>query len=261
MRRKPRKVYRRKTALKRKSFKTAVKRQIVKMAPHKEIRYNAELDFGAYNTTAWSTNALQLITPVTGVNQPIVQGTGEGERLGNRVKMTKCVLDLMLLANKYDVAANTLPGPQLVQVIVFSSKQDPNSLLTSLSQLYDNGSSSSNPTGYIGDAVYPINTDRYTVYYRKSFKLGFGDYINDGIANTAWIDYANNDFKLFHKLRIDCTKWIGSVLKFNDATNIPNNRFLWFAVLPTPINASVTGIAQNKTTKMIYSIDYNFIDI
>jgi hypothetical protein len=72
------------------------------------------------------------------------------------------------------------------------------------------------------------------------FKVGFSAFNNAGV-DPAYQHFANNDYKLNHTRRLNMTKYMPKVLKFNDTTNQPTNAGLYVWAWSVPCNGFGQG--------------------
>lgn len=221
----------------------------------KEIRYNGSFAISAYNTSSWAAGALQLLMPVAGSTATLAQGTGQANRIGNKVATKSLIFSGILTPKGYDATLNPYPQPRDVMMVIFSSKSAPTDLLVSLPNFLQSGNSAVAPTGTQFDTIVPINTDKYTVFYKRIFKIGTAEFAGTGI-NAINQRYANNDYKYNQRFRINCTRYINKVLRFDDTNNIPNNRFLWVAFLV--MNSDGIGMLASETQPIQASWNWNY---
>lgn len=242
----------------KKPIQKIVKATVRGMAEKKFVRYLQTLNFGAYNTSSWVGNGLQPLTPFN-TFVDIAQGDGENQRDGNSIRTHRLMYRGYVYALPYNATSNPTPRPQEVMMVIFSTRENNTTLTTSLPQFINNGGSSIQPQGTLVDNIQEFNTDRYTIYYKKVFKVGYADYAGTG-ASAAAQNYANNDFKILNRFSIDCTKWCPKNLKFNDTDNTPTTRILYVAWLPVNYDGTAQASAL-ITTQVTASWVYQFVDV
>lgn len=154
----------------------------------------------------------------------IGQGTGQGDRIGNRVHMKYLGFKGYLYAIN-----NTLTGgnPTNVTMYIGRLKAGVSTPTTSsLSQFLQLGNTTIAPTDDNRAALYEINRDLWNVYYRKTFKIG-------GATSTSSNAIpANNDYHVMRKFNINLTKWIPKTINYTDGNNIATNcgLYVWFTI-------------------------------
>lgn len=243
----------------KKAMVKLVKRVIKGASETKQVRYNSSVAISAYNTSSWAFGGLQLLMPVGGYTTAIAQGTGAGDRVSNKVTTKSLWFNGIITPKGYDITLNPAPQPRDVLMVILSSKSDPTAILASLPNLFQNGNSSQGPSGTQLDTIIPFNTDKYTIYYRRVFKAGYASDAGSGINNT-YQRYDNNDYKICNRFRVNCTKYVNKILKFNDTSNVPNNRFLWAAFLVMNSDGSLMGTAETQPLQLNCNWTYSYSD-
>lgn len=243
----------------RKAVAKICKRVITNMAEKKTVRYNWAKSFGAYNTTNWSLDGIYPLTPQASFTD-IAQGTGQGNRVGNRITVRKLIFNGIMNTEGYDINFNASPQPLEVLMVIFRNRADPNTFTTNLTNFFQNGNGASSPNGTTTDTIFPINTDRYTVYYKRIFKLGFAEYNGTGVDsnNQKW---SNNDYKLNQRFYVDCTKYVNKVMRFNDTVNTPITPVLHVAFLPMRADGSGVSAATNAMMKVSANWQLDYFDV
>lgn len=161
---------------------------------------------------------------------PVVQGTGQGTRIGNKITLKKLIFRGTIQPNAQQSVINEQPRPMHVKMVIFYDREDPNAVPLPGSTFFQDGSSSTGFTTNSTDFLRSINTDRFRVLKTKVFKLGYSNYAgtttnapNQGV-NQAW---ANNDFKFSCPFSMDLAKYYPKMVKFNDNLSDPMTRGLF----------------------------------
>lgn len=187
------------------------------------------------NDGAGST-MLPIILSPNSTNLAIVQGTGADQRVGNKIEIVSGKIRLDFFSSPYDSVNNPYPMPCIVKIWIATRRdlalQQPAS---SLPSFFQNGSSATNPTGYLQDLTRGINTDLYRVHKSYTLKIGNSGYTGSG-SNAVHEYFSNNDFKLNRRLTINYTKWLIKNAKYNDTTNTPVNRGLYLFMCCYSVN-------------------------
>jgi len=206
-----------------------------------------------YGQASWGTYNTFALSPYTTFCNT-AQGAQQNARIGNKITIKKANLNLMFHVLPYDLTNNATPGPMFIQLITFYDKTNPNVLPSTIPQIFQNGSSSTDPNtlGLPVDMLKQINNDRYKVFTRHTFKLGNATYGGTGTSAIRQ-SYANNDFPFTHIYKLDYTKQLIHTVKYNDATTDPTTRGLFCALLvmsadgttiSTALQARYTGFIQ-----------------
>lgn len=206
---------------------------ITRQAEKKVFNYTfaANSAMGIWGGGQFAALGITPLSPYTGFTD-IVLGTASNQRLGNQITIQSTKLKLMFTPFPYNSVQNPTPSLLLVSVILYYERAQPNTYNVALPGLFQNGSSSSDPssTGLAYDTMKPFNNDRYKVFRRKTFKLGYAS-VSTG-ANADYANNSNNDFKECCKVSMDVTKYLIKKQRYDDATANPiGSRGLYMAVL------------------------------
>lgn len=223
-----------------KKLKSIIKSVVTSQLEHKDI----ETQIGnASSAIAFCTNGVPVgFAPTASLYPSIVAGTANGARIGNKIKITKFIMNYVL--STAGGAANPCPLPFFVTIMCGFLKQAPSSYPSNAQwdSLYDQGAGSSD--GYDSSSPFAltrlkrINTDLYHIVYNKTHKVGSS--IN-GTAGSSVIG-ANNDFPLSHIVRIDLTNKLFKNLEFNNNTsNVPSNCHCFTWAYVSGSNGSLAG--------------------
>lgn len=245
-----------------KAVRGEVARQINRLIEDKTVEYTwtnlASNGLVPYNSLGWPSFNITPLFPVTTAPGFVIgQGSGQGNRVGNSIRPTKLRYRGVLCPNKYNASYNPIPQPQYCMLLLLSRKDTGNQVIGSTSLLYQNGSSSTNPTGLLYDVVAPFNYDLYNVYYKRVFKVGAA--VNAGTgADAASQQFANNDFSRAVMFNIDLTKYYYKSIKFNDSTNtstVGNGLHLAWYIMNGDGSAPVATDAPIQLTSVL-ELDY-----
>lgn len=200
---------------KRPSFNKAVKNAIYKIA---ETKYSGTDPAGyAFN----ATNALMSAPVNLSDAFNLSQGTNQGERVGNRIDITRAMLNLNITQ-----AGGSAAGPNIVTIFIGYLKGTrgtaPSS--TSFLSLLQDGNLASGMDNTTLSLLRNINTDLF-VAKRYTFKVGqsFWD------PGTGIQVQGNNDFKMFVNRKISLKPLLGNMTFQTDSTASSHNKdlFMW----------------------------------
>jgi len=157
----------------------------------------------------------------------ISQGTTVQNRVGNQIKLKRWVIQGQIAP--YQSTANLTSADILPSSITgtidvyFGRLLNNNEISNTLTALFENGSSSSDPAGTQAQIFRKINRDEYKIYWHKSYKMSPANF--SAIPSTAANSLTNNDFALTRTFGFDVCKHIckNAVIKYNDADNDPNH--------------------------------------
>jgi len=240
-------------------MKRLIRKTIQSVAEKKIANFN---DFAHDVVGSNSAAAAAQIIPVCPFTAgwPIAQGVSQDERVGNRIKIHRAVIRGTLHPQPYNVTTNINPQPTLVQMIVFWDKENtnvtPNPFGTNFFQL---GSTSEGFQNHIVDTWLPINTDKWSVVYRRTFKVGTSASEGTGIVVGAQA-FANNDFKFNCNFTVDLTKHLVKNVKFNDNDVDATTRGLWCMWVACDANGG-TLPAAGVPVRVCYTADLSYTDV
>lgn len=190
-----------------------------------------------------------MITP-NAVTMPIDQGVGQGQRIGNRIKLTYASLRAIFLPINEGTANQTLPV--IIRCMFMYDKRNPTSVPTpgQNGDFFQNGNSASGFDGTMNDLLRPINTDRYAVFNLRSFKVGWATTYGMGSGDPAQAYSANNEFKLMGIYKKNYMKHIVKNLRYDDNELEPASRGLWFFYYAVPISPNATALFNNNAARL-----------
>lgn len=245
-----------------KPIKTYVKRALNSSIETKQVTKLGSTSLYAYTGTSWSTVNRLCLTPNgnAGTGCVISQGDAQDQRTGNMIKTHKVIFKGVIYPNGYDVATNPIPRCQEVVFWFISFRPQPAITTNPVDgTFFQEGGSFSAPSGTIVDTIRSINKERFYVYGKKVFKVGFEQYNGTGQA-TGYGNYSNNDFKLNQRFYFDITKFCPKRVLFNDSiNNDPTTRALWVVWEAVNSDGTTQGIA-NIPLSMQYQIDFLYKD-
>lgn len=161
---------------------------------------------------AWQLDNVHQLTPGSDPGDyAITQGAGQGQRVGNSIRTQNVLLKGILSINKFDGVSNIKSVPVELKVWFMRRKLNfapPN--VDDMSSIFQDGNSNSGLTGTLRDMIMPFNSDYFTLYKTRSFKLGFAQ------ADSAFNSQANNDFKMNIKYKVNLTRAFPTNITFND---------------------------------------------
>lgn len=205
------------------SIAVAVRKALDRLTETKQVAYtwnqigsNGLANYSSGSGVWGVRNIIPFFPQATYLN--IAQGNTQGTRVGNSVRTHSLVYSGVVYPNQYNASYNPYPIPQEVMFLLLSRKDTGDTLLTTLTGLYQTGGATANPDGTVFDIVRDFNYDLYNIHYKRVFKIGAAENVGTG-AVPGFQNYASNDFKYNQKFRMDLTKYIDKIVKFNDSTN------------------------------------------
>jgi len=217
---------------------------------------------GAYGGAA-NTLTVVPLNP-NSLTLAIAQGSGQANRIGNKIETVKATLKLMF----YPAAEGTdnqSPRPQVIKIwgLWYKKGDYSGAPPPAMPNFFQSGNTSIDPQGNLQDDFLTVNKDSYHVAFTRTFKVGNAVIYDGGATGGGALNqnqkYTNNDFKLNAKCTIDYTKHLFKTQTFNDSSFDPSNRQLYLVVESISCDNIDNG-ANNYPMKMAYEIDYRFKD-
>lgn len=226
---------------KKKSIRREIRREVARLAENKIIE-----------GTSGNVTFAQSITPSScyPLIPNISQGTTQGTRVGNKVRVRNAVLRMSLTVSNQSAAVT----PTYVDIYIFKYKPMtayPNNVMPtgSMNNFLQAGSSSTNYSGAISDGLRPVNKDLFTMKYRKRLCM-----FNPN--NTAAFTGATASWNPNRSYNINITKYLNKILNYDDANSICTNDSLWFAVGSTQTDGVLyPGLAMG-TYNLVVNVEY-----
>lgn len=266
------KISKRRRGIKRRSFKkrrTYKKRSSMKMMVRREIARTIE-DKGAQvyvgNLPIYSpeyplfdsSNVIPLSPQTSGIAPQILQGVGNGARIGSKIKTKRLIFSGVIKPTPYDALTNQFVVPIQLRLIVLYDRRTPYSAPAPSTNLFQLNNGNSPILNNLMDQTAPINTEYYTVLAERRFKIGIADFVGPGSV-ARYSGYANNDFKLNVNFRMDLTKHMVKNVIFEGNSTQPTTRGLWAVLIPS--YADGTRIPNTVIpVNMQYILDYKYED-
>lgn len=163
------------------------------------------------------------IISLTEAMDNVGQGVGQGDRIGNKITVKKNMFKGYIYAIN-----NTLTGglPTNITMYIGRLKAGISTPTNSaISQMFQAGDTTFAPTDDNRTALYAINKNLWTVFYRRTFKIGGSTSASPNAVN-------NNDYKALIKFSIDVSKYHPRTINYNDGNNISTNAglYAWFTL-------------------------------
>lgn len=231
------------------NIRRIARRELRRQIEDKEQRFNSEGFFYNYmGTASWESGNIYDVNYHIGQN--ITQGTGQGQRIGNKIRVTKYNIKYRFWANTPNFLNNCY-----LKLFIVSDKRNPNTCTVgdiSTAVLngpwFNNGSGSTGMTQKVYDTMMPVDRDRWRVHKQRMWKIGVSS--NPQGAVTG---YGNNDFKYSGVLNINLSKFMPKVLQFLDTSTTINSRntFLVFQVVKADNTIDAVNTAHLAWSRVV----------
>jgi len=217
-------VRRKSFAPKKRGIRKIVRREMSRQAETKSIQaFNFEKVLYPSTAVNFPNNVIEL---GPGSTMQIVQGTGNGNRIGNRIITKSLTFKGTIVPLPYHATTNPTPFAQQVKMIIFYDRTEPTTLPAPAVNLFQNGNANAGFNNDLVDMWRPFNIDRYRILASKTFKLGFAAYTGTG-AQPGQQGLTNNDFKMNCDFRFNLTKYYVKRVKFDENGIYPQTRQLY----------------------------------
>lgn len=204
-------------------------------------------------------NTIQISPGAAGIGAPdILQGVGNGARIGNKIKIKKATIKGVFVPRQYDVSNNPNPSPHIVRLVLFYDREFDATFPAPRTDFFEFNNTSQGISGDLTDIVGPPNNPKYRVMAQKFFKLGRAAPTTAEQAVGA-AEYPNNDYKMNYILNWNVTKYMVQMVQFNDNSAVPTTRGLWMQVMASPATG-VVGFAGVIPMQLNYWIDIVYED-
>lgn len=234
------------------SLVATIKRTIHRMAENKTTTNYASNASISRASGAGSTFANINLLPA------LTQGTGEGQRIGNSVRIVNAYMDCYVNLLPYS-SINNATYPLTCKVWIASKKNrnlETNSLaVNDCDTFFQVGNTAVPAQGNMLDMIFAVNKDAWTLHTSRSFELGLpSGSVTYGTGNLG--SAPTNEGKFSKYLRIPLTKYI-KALKY-DSTSYPTNHNLWFLIQTVNTDGSTTVITG---AEIHYAVNWFYEDL
>lgn len=180
------------------------------------------------------------------------QGTGDGQRVGNKVNVTKATLNMIVRRN------NTTSSLYPCELHVFighlrqNRNENPDPFLSSF---YQDGPSVLPWNGSMLRTLRKPNTDVFTISKKMVFKIG--------PAVSTGGQFSNNDFPVLHRRKVSLKKLMGKITYGDDGTASNFDKDLWMWASYVYLDDSIDNLAVSpglKPVDLLYFMDYEYKD-
>lgn len=191
----------------------------------------------------------------------LTQGTGNGSRIGNKVRVKRMTFKGTLVCYPYNASTHPVPQPLQVKMFIFYPRQNAGLVPAPFTAAnffdFNNG-----VNGFRNDLVdmwATPNSELYTVVATRTFKLGLATSVMYPSGTNGPNNFSNNDFKLNCNFSVNYTKYLPKNVVYNDNTIDSTSRSLY--ALFCLCNADGTAITNTvRPCGMQYQCDAVYED-
>jgi len=264
-------VYKKRKATKStKAIKALIKKEVHIMAEDKkalpissQVAISTPAAVGALPQTMQYT-----IIGNNGIDSQIVQGVGEGGRVGNKITPRRLYLQGFINPLSTLTAGTTYNAiPMIARLVIYRAKDNlypmnytvGTTTFNPWSQVFQNGNTTLAPNNSYYDMMYLINKDKYIVYKEKRFKVGTANpYQNNGVSSTPIIN-SNNDFKLNSNYKINLSKKLKKLI-YNDVDLVNTSHAMHCTIFFCTYDNSALAPNTNYL-QTFYNIEMDYEDL
>jgi len=221
------KSYKRKSYKRRRTVAPKVIRAVRRMF---ETKKNQDTTFSyVYNDI--TDTACHRLLPL------ISQGTGQSNRIGNRIAPVRLTIKIALSAANLN-AVYTNASPTYFDIYIFkqryANEYAGSPLPSDIAQFLQIDNGSGPYTGLITDGLRNVNQDIFTLKYRRRVLLSN---VNQATGQNAFMASVNPN----RTISINLTKAVKKMWSFDDADTLVTNDNLWIAVGATQTDGTDLG--------------------
>lgn len=210
----------------------------------------------AYNSVGGSAQPVantSTFIELTSIFNTIGQGTGQGDRVGNRISPTKFSFTGWINYSQ-NYTQNNLPC--YIKMVIMRMKNTVNAQYPNMQNFLQYGNTTQQPQNLLNDIRQLINKDDVIVYAQRTFKLG------PAASSSA---LSNNDFKLCQSFNINLTKYIKTAIYDDQMANMKNHQmfavFLGGTFSSEPLAPSEgTPVDYPLPANITYNIELSYKD-
>jgi len=255
-------------------FRKRVKSVVMSVAETKHISVrNTKFPYSLNVTNNSLLNNLFILTPCQpgevvpygGISGPSI-GSGDGQREGNKIRVIKSFLNLVITPEPYDVDLNSAMRPLNGRLWFFRAKRAQQTIPSGAAicgaagNFLQDGVGMSGLAGNLSDNLMYMNKDLYTYLGHKDFKLGFAHY---NATNTndepTYQYYANNDYKMNYVAKINTTRFTFKEFAWDDA-GLPVTPYTFCLLQLVNADGSTQYVGQ-KPAKVVYEQGFYYKDL
>lgn len=202
-----------------------------------------------YLSTPWENNCCIDVNDLLLDN--INQGTNQSQRIGNRVRLRRCVWKAIFSAYRDPVSGTYNYIPAELKITVLSSIVNPNSAVKSdirticANSLYQANAASIGMTSSLIDFLRAYNKDQVRIYKTRTYKIGGQNYPQ----STPVV--GNNDFKFNAKCTINLGKYMNKIIKYDDSPSDARNKKIFIV-----LEAVLADQSVGSTTPLVSMTNY-----
>lgn len=199
-------------------------------------------------------NLIVSIVPV------ISRGTESHEMIGNQIRLRKVEFAYNIRAPLNDPTFQDCPPCILTMVFLKLRRSYLQPSVSDLAKLKVN--SSGGTTNILSDDMLtlslPYNTEFFKVVKTLSYKLGASQTtVENTTFGTYYPTYSNNDFKYHISGKINLTKHLDKIVKYDESAIIPENGKLYCVFYLSPMDETISAYTFKHQLRGAITFNYS----
>lgn len=247
-----RKTYRRKRFYKRKSTKIYRPSKKLRTVVKNIVSRNMETKANQYTSAGVDVYGTISNTNVLNIIPGIAQGTGQSNRIGNRIKPVRFTLRIALTCRDAN-SVYPFASPTYFDIYIFKWK-DANEAggapaLVDMQSFLEDDNSSKQYTGLQTDGLRRLNESQFQLLAKKRITLS--NFLTTGNSSGRFQNTNPN-----RTLYFDISKHVKKTWMYEDALSQVNNDNLWLAIGATQTDGTSLGSSVIGNYQFISEIKY-----
>lgn len=207
-------------------------------------------------TTGTLNNNYVVINPsnATGNTIGINRGTGSGQMIGDKIRLKSAVLDYVITLTGYNATTNPQPMPVYLRAYIYKYKKAPQNdpQVTNIcgsginANFFEIGTSDIGFQGTLIDLNQKLNSDAYTYYGHRTWKLGNMISAAGATPGSPVYSYSNNDFKMSSFGKWNVSRYLPKIMSRDDNGVWQND----YVVIMFQVVSALGGLLSNVNTQV-----------
>lgn len=231
--------------------------RMVRMEVARAMRTNTEVK----NVIAYGNNISLAVSAAAPPNlnwfPQIPQGTTNGTRIGNSVRIVGGKIKLVIALLPYSAISNPQPAGLMCRLSSVSNATINTNTLGSTavgSDIFDAGSTNIGPQVNLLDICLPVNKNNWTEYDVKRFEIGSTYGSSTGQLSTGMM-FDNSTACKYVEFDLP-SAFRGKVVHYDDGSNVATNVNAWILAFLNYADGTTTGGYTPARWSYVVQLDY-----
>lgn len=189
------------------------------------------------------------------------QGTAQGQRIGDKIRIKRCRVSYQISQAPYDPTTNK-DSECLITVLILKAKNTNAGVVPSQNwdNLFEVGTGTVSWQGTAMDTLFEINENLWTVVYKKVHLIGTYKG-NDFTGISSYRLPGNESNYVVRRSFALPLKHIKKLQCYNDnVSSIPQTDNLWMYAYASPLEANGSYTASNTPARISYHMNWTYED-